>query len=145
MIRSRSRRNQRPRRVTRQRAPRDLGDETLRMLVRLTCCSLLETEALRRTLSGEWPWYRYDHARGTYQRDPVSSNSSAGSNFAVRPRSRRVVRRWAWLRAGKTTGFVAAGALMSTQAPRKVGKGSPNVAVSEEGDGHLPCLAWCRA
>ncbi len=35
MIRSRSRRNQRPRRVARQRAPRDHGDETLRMLVRV--------------------------------------------------------------------------------------------------------------
>jgi hypothetical protein len=35
MIRSRSRRNQRPRRVTRQRAPRGHGDETLRMLVRI--------------------------------------------------------------------------------------------------------------
>ena len=35
MIRSRSRRNPRPRRVTRQRAPRDHGDETLRMLLRI--------------------------------------------------------------------------------------------------------------
>jgi site-specific DNA recombinase len=35
MIRSRSRRNQRPRRVTRQRAPHHHGDETLRMLVRV--------------------------------------------------------------------------------------------------------------
>jgi hypothetical protein len=35
MIRSRSRRNQRPRRVTRHRAPRDHGDEPLRMLVRV--------------------------------------------------------------------------------------------------------------
>ena len=35
MIHSRSRRNQRPRRVTRQRAPRDHGDEPLRMLVRV--------------------------------------------------------------------------------------------------------------
>jgi hypothetical protein len=35
MIRSRSRRNQRPRRVARQRAPRDHGDEMLLMLVRV--------------------------------------------------------------------------------------------------------------
>jgi hypothetical protein len=35
MIRSRNRRNQRPRRVPRHRAPRDQGDETLRMLVRV--------------------------------------------------------------------------------------------------------------
>ena len=34
MIRSRSRRNQRPRRETRQRTPRDHGDEPLRILVR---------------------------------------------------------------------------------------------------------------
>jgi sulfate adenylyltransferase subunit 2 len=37
---------------------------------RITCCSLLKTEALRRTLSGEWPRYRYDHTAGAYQRDP---------------------------------------------------------------------------
>lgn len=35
MIRSRTRRNLRRRRVTRQRAPHDHGDETLRMLVRV--------------------------------------------------------------------------------------------------------------
>ena len=35
MIGSRSRRNQRPRRATRQRALRDHGDEPLRMLVRV--------------------------------------------------------------------------------------------------------------
>jgi hypothetical protein len=35
MIRSRRRRNQRTRRVTRQRAPRAHGDETLQMLVRI--------------------------------------------------------------------------------------------------------------
>jgi hypothetical protein len=34
MIRSRDKRNQRLRRATRQRAPRDYGDEPLRMLVR---------------------------------------------------------------------------------------------------------------
>jgi len=36
---------------------------------RLTCCSLLKTEALTRTLSGEWPRYRFDHATKTYERD----------------------------------------------------------------------------
>ena len=35
MIRSRSRRNQRPRRITRQRAPRDHSGERLRMLARV--------------------------------------------------------------------------------------------------------------
>jgi hypothetical protein len=34
MIRSRDKRNQRLRRATRQRAPRDHGDESLRMVVR---------------------------------------------------------------------------------------------------------------
>jgi sulfate adenylyltransferase subunit 2 len=37
---------------------------------RLTCCGLLKTEALRRTLSGEWPRYRFIPATRTYQRDP---------------------------------------------------------------------------
>lgn len=36
---------------------------------RITCCSLLKTEALKRTLSGEWPRYKYDHATGKYQLD----------------------------------------------------------------------------
>jgi sulfate adenylyltransferase subunit 2 len=39
---------------------------------RVTCCSLLKTEALRRTLSGEWPRYRFNHATGAYERDPSS-------------------------------------------------------------------------
>jgi sulfate adenylyltransferase subunit 2 len=33
---------------------------------RLTCCGLLKTEALRRTLSGEWPAQRFDHERDRY-------------------------------------------------------------------------------
>lgn len=37
---------------------------------RLACCGLLKTEALRRTLSGEWPRYRFDPATRTYARDP---------------------------------------------------------------------------
>jgi sulfate adenylyltransferase subunit 2 len=36
---------------------------------RLECCKLLKTEALRNTLSGEWPRYRLDHKSGTYKRD----------------------------------------------------------------------------
>jgi sulfate adenylyltransferase subunit 2 len=36
---------------------------------RLTCCRLLKTEALKRTVSGEGPRYRFDHARGGYQPD----------------------------------------------------------------------------
>jgi sulfate adenylyltransferase subunit 2 len=36
---------------------------------RITCCRLLKTEALRRTLSGEGPRYRFNHARKAYERD----------------------------------------------------------------------------
>lgn len=36
---------------------------------RMTCCSLLKTEALTRTLSGEWPRYRYNHVTKQYERD----------------------------------------------------------------------------
>jgi sulfate adenylyltransferase subunit 2 len=37
---------------------------------RMTCCSLLKTEALTRTLSGEWPRYRFNHTTKRYERDP---------------------------------------------------------------------------
>ncbi len=37
---------------------------------RLTCCSLLKTEALKKTLSGEWPRYRFNRVRGGYELDP---------------------------------------------------------------------------
>ncbi|HEU5219761.1 MAG TPA: sulfate adenylyltransferase subunit CysD [Gemmatimonadales bacterium] len=37
---------------------------------RITCCSLLKTEALKRTLSGEWPRQRFNHATGRYEPDP---------------------------------------------------------------------------
>jgi sulfate adenylyltransferase subunit 2 len=36
---------------------------------RMTCCSLLKTEALTRTLSGEWPRYRFNHVMKRYERD----------------------------------------------------------------------------
>jgi sulfate adenylyltransferase subunit 2 len=36
---------------------------------RITCCSLLKTEALKRTLSGEWPRYKFNHTTKTYERD----------------------------------------------------------------------------
>jgi sulfate adenylyltransferase subunit 2 len=36
---------------------------------RITCCGLLKTEALKKTLSGEWPRYRFNHARKVYERD----------------------------------------------------------------------------
>jgi sulfate adenylyltransferase subunit 2 len=37
---------------------------------RITCCGLLKTEALKKTLSGEWPRYRFNHARREWERDP---------------------------------------------------------------------------
>jgi sulfate adenylyltransferase subunit 2 len=39
---------------------------------RITCCSLLKTEALKRTLSGEGPRYRFNHVTRTYVRDTVA-------------------------------------------------------------------------
>ena len=36
---------------------------------RITCCGLLKTEALKKTLSGEWPRYRFNHAKKAYERD----------------------------------------------------------------------------
>jgi sulfate adenylyltransferase subunit 2 len=36
---------------------------------RLTCCKLLKTEALKHTLSGQWPRYRFNHALGKYEVD----------------------------------------------------------------------------
>jgi sulfate adenylyltransferase subunit 2 len=37
---------------------------------RLTCCGLLKTEALTKTLSGEWPRYRFNAAKKAYEPDP---------------------------------------------------------------------------
>jgi sulfate adenylyltransferase subunit 2 len=36
---------------------------------RLTCCSYLKTEALKRTLSGEWPRFRFNHVTKKYEQD----------------------------------------------------------------------------
>ena len=36
---------------------------------RLTCCGLLKTDALRKTLSGEWPRYRFNPDTGGYEVD----------------------------------------------------------------------------
>jgi len=40
------------------------------VLGRVTCCSLLKTEALKRTLSGEWPRFKFNHTTLSYERDP---------------------------------------------------------------------------
>ncbi len=37
---------------------------------RITCCGLLKTEALKHTLSGAWPRYRFNVARRTWEPDP---------------------------------------------------------------------------
>lgn len=37
---------------------------------RITCCSLLKTTALKKTLSGEWPRYRLNHAKRAWEPDP---------------------------------------------------------------------------
>jgi sulfate adenylyltransferase subunit 2 len=37
---------------------------------RMTCCRYLKSEALKRTLSGEWTRYRMNHALGRYEPDP---------------------------------------------------------------------------
>ena len=37
---------------------------------RITCCTLLKTQALQHTLSGQWPRYRFNHASGGYELDP---------------------------------------------------------------------------
>jgi len=37
---------------------------------RVTCCSLLKTEALKRTLSGDAPRYRFNHTTRAYELDP---------------------------------------------------------------------------
>ena len=36
---------------------------------RITCCGLLKTEALKKTLSGEWPRYKFNRALKAYERD----------------------------------------------------------------------------
>jgi sulfate adenylyltransferase subunit 2 len=36
---------------------------------RLTCCSSLKTEALKRTLSGEWPRFKFNQMTRSYERD----------------------------------------------------------------------------
>ena len=36
---------------------------------RISCCGLLKTEALKHTLSGEWPRQRMNHATGRYETD----------------------------------------------------------------------------
>ncbi len=39
-------------------------------LDRIGCCKALKTDALKHTLSGEWPRYRLNHSSGKYELDP---------------------------------------------------------------------------
>lgn len=39
-------------------------------LTRLACCKALKTDALRNTLAGTWPRYRYNHTEHRYEVDP---------------------------------------------------------------------------
>ncbi len=41
---------------------------------RITCCRHLKSEALKHTLSGEWPRYRMDHAQKKYVQDDSSES-----------------------------------------------------------------------
>ena len=50
---------------------------------RLTCCRKLKSEALRKTISGEWPRYRFDHEQGQYVRD-VNAEGYTGVIVGVR-------------------------------------------------------------
>ncbi len=47
---------------------------------RIECCRNLKTEALRHTLSGEWPRYRLNHATGNYE---VDSNTEPYTGVIV--------------------------------------------------------------
>jgi len=49
----------------------------------ITCCRLLKTEALKHTLSGRWPRYRYNHSKQNYQLD-TSTESFTGVIVGVR-------------------------------------------------------------
>jgi sulfate adenylyltransferase subunit 2 len=39
---------------------------------RLSCCAALKTEALKKTLSGEWPRFKFNHATRRYEQDVVN-------------------------------------------------------------------------
>jgi sulfate adenylyltransferase subunit 2 len=51
---------------------------------RLTCCRFLKTDALKHTLSGEWPRMRLDHATGNYV---VDSDRTAYTGVIVGARA----------------------------------------------------------
>jgi sulfate adenylyltransferase subunit 2 len=52
-------------------------------VARLTCCKSLKSEALKHTLSGEWPRYRLDHETGKFEPD-VNKEAYTGVIVGVR-------------------------------------------------------------
>ncbi len=52
-------------------------------LTRLECCKALKTEAMRSTLSGEWPRLRYDHTAGRYVEE-IGGEAFSGVIVGVR-------------------------------------------------------------
>ncbi len=50
---------------------------------RLTCCRNLKSEALKHTLSGEWPRYRLNHQNGKYEAD-ANNDAYTGVIVGVR-------------------------------------------------------------
>lgn len=52
-------------------------------LDRLGCCKSLKSDALRHTLDGSWPRFRYDHSRGEYVRE-VNASPYTGVIAGVR-------------------------------------------------------------
>ena len=51
---------------------------------RITCCRLLKTEALKNTINGRGPRYRYNHEKGRYELD-TGTESFTGIIVGVRP------------------------------------------------------------
>lgn len=51
---------------------------------RITCCRLLKAEALKNTLNGSWPRYRFNHQAGEYQ---VDADTEAYTGVIVGVRS----------------------------------------------------------
>lgn len=50
---------------------------------RITCCRALKSEALKHTIAGDWPRYRFNHAQGKYIRD-TNTESYTGVIVGVR-------------------------------------------------------------
>ena len=45
--------------------PNELGHT--QCTTRIACCRLLKSEALKHTLSGQWPRFRFNHNKGAYE------------------------------------------------------------------------------